>query len=135
MSQAAILGNIREILRKWQKSYSNFEPNLGPTKSFSRVLPRQCLKLSSYAISRKTNESNLRKWQKTSFETDFGSFCPRMGPQNFFHGFYHYYMLDIDASYHFMQLQGKLMNQTWENSKTPTVIHKISETDSGFYVK
>ena len=33
----------------------------------------------------------------------------------FFHGFYRYYMLDILASYHCMQFQGKLMNQTWEN--------------------
>ena len=26
-------------------------------------------------------------------------------------------MLDIIANYHYMQFQGKLMNQTWENSK------------------
>ena len=26
-------------------------------------------------------------------------------------------MLDIVASYHFMQFQEKLMNQTWENDK------------------
>ena len=26
-------------------------------------------------------------------------------------------MLDIVASYHCMQLQGKLMNETWENGK------------------
>ena len=29
-------------------------------------------------------------------------------------------MLYIVASYHFMQFQGKLMNQTWENGKTPS---------------
>ena len=30
-------------------------------------------------------------------------------------------MFDIVTSYHFMQLQEKLMNQTWENSKTPSL--------------
>ena len=29
-------------------------------------------------------------------------------------------MLDIVASYHRMQFQGKLMNQTWENGKKPS---------------
>ena len=29
-------------------------------------------------------------------------------------------MLDIVASYHGMQFQGKLKNQTWENGKTPS---------------
>ena len=35
----------------------------------------------------------------------------------FFHGFYLYYMLDFVASYHCMQLQGRLMNQTRENEE------------------
>ena len=43
-------------------------PNLGPN-FFSLVLPllevRHCCKLSLYALSRKTIEPNLRKWQKT----------------------------------------------------------------------
>ena len=30
-------------------------------------------------------------------------------------------MLGIDASYHCMQFQGKLMNQTWKNGKKPSV--------------
>ena len=29
-------------------------------------------------------------------------------------------MLDINASYHCMQFQGKQMNQTWENDKKPS---------------
>ena len=29
-------------------------------------------------------------------------------------------MLGIVASYNFMQYQGKLINQTWENSKKPS---------------
>ena len=48
------------------------------------------------------------------------SFGPKFGPQNFFYGFYFYYMLDIVASYHCLQFQGKLKNQTWENGKKTT---------------
>ena len=56
----------------------------------------------------------MRKWQKeTSFGPNFGPF----GPQNFFRGFYLKQMLDIVASYHCIQFQRKLMNQTWENSQ------------------
>ena len=29
-------------------------------------------------------------------------------------------MLDINANFHCMQFQGKLMNQTWENGKKPS---------------
>ena len=32
-------------------------------------------------------------------------------------------MLDIVASYHYMQFQGSLMNQTWENGKKPSFGH------------
>ena len=60
--------------------------------------------------------------KKNSFGTDF---CP-LGPKSFLHGFYLFYMLDIVASYHCMQLQGKLMNQTWENGKKPLVLEPIS---------
>ena len=48
-------------LRKWQKPYPNFEPNLALPKFFSRVLPRQCFMLSFNPIYRKTNEPNLKK--------------------------------------------------------------------------
>ena len=44
---------------------SNFRPSLGHPKFSSWILllllVRQCSKLSSYAISRKTNEPNLKK--------------------------------------------------------------------------
>ena len=43
-----------------------------------------CCKLSLHAVSRKTNEPNLRKWQKTSFGPDFGPFSPKSGCQFFF---------------------------------------------------
>ena len=46
-----------------------FWPKFGPQKNFLWVLPildvRNCCKLSLYAIKTKTNEPNLRKWQKT----------------------------------------------------------------------
>ena len=37
-----------------------------------------------YAISRKTNEPNLRKWQKTQFWAQFWSIWPKCEPQMFF---------------------------------------------------
>ena len=56
----------------------NFGPNLGPPKSFSWVLPllkvRQCSKLSPYAMSKKTNEPNLKKATKTLFWARFWQF-------------------------------------------------------------
>ena len=52
-------------------------------KFFSRILPlldvRHCCKLKFYSISMKTNKSNLRKWKKTSFGPDFGTFDPNSG--------------------------------------------------------
>ena len=45
---------------------------------------------------------------------------PNLGPIICFHGFYLYYMLEIVASYHCMQFQWKLTNQTWENGKKPS---------------
>ena len=46
---------------------------------------------------------------------------PNFGTPNFAQGFFPYYMLGIAASYHCMQLQGKLTNQTRENSKKPSL--------------
>ena len=45
---------------------------------------RHCCKLSFYAISRKTNEPNLRKQQKTQFCRDFVLYQPKFGPQKYF---------------------------------------------------
>ena len=42
-------------------------------------------------------------------------FRPNLGPQKFFCGFYLYSTLDIVASYHHIQFQGKLRFQTQEN--------------------
>ena len=58
MAKILILGLI--LARFWAK--------FGPYKVCSWNLPLQdvgnCFKLSLYAISRKTNEPNLRKWQQ-----------------------------------------------------------------------
>ena len=54
--------------------------------------------------------------KKPSFGPNFDSFGPNLSP-NFFRVFYLHYMLYIATSYHHMQFQGKLMNQTWENGK------------------
>ena len=58
--------------------------------------------------------------KRLSFRPDFGPFGPNLDPQIFFREFYLYWMLDIVASYHCMQSQGKLMNKTWENDKKPS---------------
>ena len=48
------------------------------------------------------------------------SFGPKFGPQNFFHEFCLYYMLEIVASYHCIQFQEKLTSQNWKNGKNPS---------------
>ena len=58
--------------------------------------------------------------KKTSFRSDSGPFGPNLGPKNF-RDFYFQQKLDIVASNHCMQFQGRLMNQTWENGKKPSV--------------
>ena len=105
--------------KKWQKK-NTLGPILAQTwvsNFFSWVLPlpdvRDCCKLSIYAISRKSNEPNLRKW------TNFGSLGPNLNPKNYFCGFYHNLKLDIVASYHSKQFQGKLIIKTQENSEKP----------------
>ena len=66
---------------------------------------RHCCKLSLYLISRKTNEPNLRKWQKTWAAKIFWKMwlCQP---------------LDTMASYHHVQYQKTLMIQSWENLVT-----------------
>ena len=48
--------------------FGPFWPKFGPQKKLSWVLPLtdviHCCNVSLYAISKKTNEQNLRKWQK-----------------------------------------------------------------------
>ena len=69
----------------------SFRPDFGPyglnlePKNILQILPlldvRHCCKLSLNAISRKTNEPNLRKWQKTHYF--WVRFWPKFGPPKF----------------------------------------------------
>ena len=84
------------------------------------LVVRNCSKLSSYAISRKTNKPNFRKWQKkTNFGPNFSPFGQDLGSPNYFHGFYLSWYLDIVPSCHPMQFTRKRMNQTCQNGKKP----------------
>ena len=44
-------------------------------------------------------------------------------------------MLDIVASYYFMLLQGKLMNETWENDKNSSFGPDFDPFDPKFWPK
>ena len=78
---------------------------------------RHCCKVSLYAISRKTNEPSLRKWQKTQF---WAQFWLKFGPPNFFCGFYLCQYLGIVPGYNLMQFQGKLLNQLEKMATKPS---------------
>ena len=58
--------------------------------------------------------------KKTNFGPGFDPFWPKVGPQKIFRAFYLYKMLYTVASYHCMQYQEKLKNQTWKNGKKPS---------------
>ena len=103
--------------------FGSFWPKFGPQIFCVGLTSTRCYTLLQaiiYAISRTTDESNLRIWQKTQFWAYLCPVWPKFGSAFFFCKFYHYYMLDIVASYHCMQQQRKLMNQTWENNKKPS---------------
>ena len=57
-------------------------PNSGPQFFFFFFKPgvRNCSKLSFYAIYRKTNEQNSRKWRIANFRPQFDPFRPNLGP-------------------------------------------------------
>ena len=129
--QAIIVSNFKENkcakLEKMAKNlvpgrFWHLWPKFGPQKIlygfFWWVLPLldviHCCKLSLYAMTRKTNEPNLRKWQKTLFWARFRLICPKFGPPIFF-----FFLknltpksLYIIASYHHLQYQKKLMIQS-----------------------
>ena len=66
---------------------------------------------------RKLMNETWKNDKKSSFRSDFGLFGADLGPKRIFYGFHLCKMLDITASYHCMQFQGKLMNQTWDYDK------------------
>ena len=82
------------MLQPWENFKNpNFGPSLGPP-IFLWVLPlqvvRQCSRLSSYAISRKTNEPNLKKWQKTLILGPILGYFAQIWMPNIFCVFYIY---------------------------------------------
>ena len=75
-------------MAKKTKFGPNFDANLGPKFFFSWILPllhvRHFCKLPFYAISKKTNERNFRKWQKNLVSGPILTPWPKFGTQNFF---------------------------------------------------
>ena len=64
---------------------------------------KHCRKLLLYTIPRKTNEPNLRKWQKKLISDAIMVHLAQIWATNtFLCGFNLYQMLDIVASYHCM---------------------------------
>ena len=76
-------------LKKGWKTYFQVQlwPKLGPPNFFLWVLPlldvTHYCKLSLYAISRKTDEPNLRFGEKPNFRPDFGLLGPYLGRKIF----------------------------------------------------
>ena len=69
-------------------SFGMILTQIGPLKKiFISFTSTRCCKLSLYAIARKTNEQNLRKWWRTKFGPDFGLFGPNLGRKKKFVGF------------------------------------------------
>ena len=102
-----------------------FRPNLVP-KIFFRgfnlnymlyiVVSYHCMQFQG-----KLMNQTSKNGKKTSFGHNFGTFGPNLGPKNFFHGLYLYYILGTIACYHCIQFQGKQMNETCENGWKPSL--------------
>ena len=94
-----------------------FGPNLGAKKILLVLTPlnvRHCCKPLLYAISQKTNEQNLRKWQKKLVSETILAPLAQIQADNFFF-FSKIWLrqsLDIMVNYHHLQYQKKLMIQS-----------------------
>ena len=127
-----------------------FDPNSGCQSFFSKIWLRQSLDIMvryhHVQYQKKTNDPILtelsdrrtdRRTDGQTVESDFIGYCPTnirnlvlgsvLAPLTqiwaqkiYFHEFYLYQMLNIVASYHCMQYQRKLINQTWENDRKPS---------------
>ena len=122
----------------FRPNFGLFDPNLGPkifliglTSSSSNIVASyNCMQFQGKLMNQTWENGN-----KPSFKTNFGPFGPNLGPKNIFHQFYLYYMLEIAASYHCMQFQGKSMNQTWENGQKSSVRLKFGPLQPKFSPK
>ena len=114
-------------VRKWgEKKQTNlgpdfglFGPNLGAKKILLVLTPpnvRHCCKPLLYVISQKTNEQNLRKWQKKLVSETILAPLTQIQADNFFFfsKIWLQQSLDIMVNYHHLQYQKKLMIQSWE---------------------
>ena len=77
----------------------------------AEVTIKHCPELQSCAISKKTNDANLRKWWKTKFQVQFSA------PKIFL--LILTLLIELVPSYRYMQFKEKLMNHTWENGIKP----------------
>ena len=114
--------------------------NLGP-QIFFHGLYLYCMLdiVASYHCMQFQGKLTNQTWEngkKPSFVADFDTCGPNLGPNFFLYRFYLNYYLDIVASYHCMQCQGKLINKTWKNDKKPSFGSKIGPYNflHGFYV-
>ena len=134
--QAIIVSNFKENkcakLEKMAKNlvpgrFWHLWPKFGPQKIlygfFWWVLPLldviHCCKLSLYAMTRKTNEPNLRKWQKTLFWARFRLICPKFGPPIFF------FFLKPDSSVTIYHCQ--LSSSTISEKTNDPILRKLSD--------
>ena len=97
-------------------------------KTFSWFLSlldvRHCRKLSLYAFSRKTYDSNSIKRQETLFWAWLSAVGPKFGLPTSFSKYWLWQLLDIMVSYYHIQYQKKLMIQSWENLVTDSYSDK-----------
>ena len=114
-------------LRKWKKTqcrarFWSLWLKFGRKKLFSQILSlldvRHCCKLSQHTISRKTNEPNLRKWQKILVLGPLLTHLAKIWTTSFFSKIQLRHYLDIMVSYHHVLYQKKLMIQSCENLVT-----------------
>ena len=98
--------------------FGSFATKFWFSKFLTWLLPtldvRHCCNLYLYAISRKTNNSNSRKWRKTSFWTWFRPLRPRFRLPNIFSKIGLPQSLDIMVNYHHVQYQKKQIIQSRE---------------------
>ena len=98
--------------------------NIWSPKFFSNVLPlpnvKHCCKLLLHAISRKTNEANLKNSKKLAFNPDFDTFLPKYGP-NFFFFFFLWLFALLDVMHccklSMYTISRKINEPNWENGK------------------
>ena len=128
MLQAIIVCNFKE--KKWTKLDNSKKLISGPIlacltqiwaqKLFSWILSpldvRHCCKLSLYAISKKTNEPNLRRWQKPSF-------APPPFGLNLDHQFFFFQNLALSV----IRYRGQLSSCTISEKTNGPILRKVND--------